>query len=180
MFLVLASSAKLGLKGGVCSGIGNAIAAAVQTTIALLVVYKIGDVSKILLEYVRLLGAAYIIHIGISIFSVKSFGPASASTQSENSYVGQVKQGFLFAIANPKAIIFFASIFPQFIKGTEFNFLLGLLIYIPVVAVGFLATLIYAYGGIGIMKIMGNSSLVPKIFGLCIIFSGAAMLLNVF
>ncbi len=67
---------------------------------------------------VKYLGAAYLVILGLrSLFSRESkFQPADPATPASRSTMRQSgMNGFLLQIANPKAIIFFVAIVPQFV-----------------------------------------------------------------
>ena len=73
----------------------------------------------------KLVGGAYLIHLGIKTFRspVSSFdmpassalGDASAGMSMRKLYV----QGLLVGASNPKALLFFAAFFPQFIDASQ-------------------------------------------------------------
>ena len=64
-------------------------------------------------EWVRLIGAAYLIWMGVQMF--RSSGKVDASGAPLIPRGGFFLQGFLVAVSNPKALIFFGAFFPQFI-----------------------------------------------------------------
>lgn len=73
-------------------------------------------VSYKLFFLIKWIGAAYLIYLGISSFfgksSVMSLPEAGAN---ERSGIRILRDGFLLQAANPKALIFFTAILPQFI-----------------------------------------------------------------
>ncbi|GAB1043483.1 MAG: LysE family translocator [Shewanella algae] len=63
---------------------------------------------------IKFIGAAYLIYLGLKMFRAKGGGTSSAHLQ-QGSARKCFAEGFLVSISNPKAIVFFMSIFPQFI-----------------------------------------------------------------
>jgi threonine/homoserine/homoserine lactone efflux protein len=65
----------------------------------------------------KLLGGAYLIYLGIKTFRspVSSFDLPSASSHGGVSMLQLYMQGFLVGASNPKALLFFAAFFPQFV-----------------------------------------------------------------
>jgi threonine/homoserine/homoserine lactone efflux protein len=65
----------------------------------------------------KLLGGAYLIYLGIKTFrsSVSSFDLPAASAQTGVSMRQLYVQGLLVGGSNPKALLFFAAFFPQFV-----------------------------------------------------------------
>ena len=64
-------------------------------------------------EWVRLLGAAYLIWMGVQMFRAK--GALNPDGSAKKPRGGFFLQGFLVAISNPKTLVFFGAFFPQFI-----------------------------------------------------------------
>jgi threonine/homoserine/homoserine lactone efflux protein len=65
----------------------------------------------------KLVGAAYLVWLGIKTFrntaSALQAGPAEGDTSGRRSFY---LQGFLVGASNPKAVLFFAAFFPQFLN----------------------------------------------------------------
>jgi threonine/homoserine/homoserine lactone efflux protein len=64
-------------------------------------------------EWVRLIGAAYLIWMGIQMFRNKGSLNPDGSVRKPRG--GFVLQGVLVAVSNPKTLVFFGAFFPQFI-----------------------------------------------------------------
>ena len=64
-------------------------------------------------EWVRLIGAAYLIWMGVQMF--RSKGTLNPDGSARKPRGGFFLQGFLVAISNPKTLVFFGAFFPQFI-----------------------------------------------------------------
>jgi threonine/homoserine/homoserine lactone efflux protein len=60
------------------------------------------------------LGAAYLIYLGIRTWRAPAVTPAMVRAQGGLSAFARFRNGFLVALSNPKAVIFFAALFPQF------------------------------------------------------------------
>ena len=64
-------------------------------------------------EWVRLIGAAYLIWMGVQMF--RSKGTLNADGTARKPRGGFFLQGLLVALSNPKTLVFFGAFFPQFI-----------------------------------------------------------------
>ncbi|PSJ47478.1 lysine transporter LysE [Zobellella endophytica] len=64
---------------------------------------------------VKMIGAVYLIYLGIKMWRTKEVNHARSNHQKV-SFLKCFTEGFLVSISNPKAVIFFMSIFPQFIN----------------------------------------------------------------
>ena len=111
--LIIASSMRHGSRAGLLNVAGT------QAGIALMIgIVGIGLNSMIeamghWFEWVRLLGAAYLIWLGWQM--IRSRGDIAAGEAPAAPRGGFFLQGFLVAISNPKTLIFFGAFIPQFI-----------------------------------------------------------------
>lgn len=75
--------------------------------------------SELIFNIVKWSGAAYLIYLGVNAFlsDITEF-EASTSNNSPAAYsmTSLYKSGFLVGATNPKAIVFFSALFPQFIN----------------------------------------------------------------
>lgn len=69
----------------------------------------------------KTVGALYLFYLGVQqlIAKKKLFGPESGSPGAARSFGALFKESFLLSISNPKPILFFTALFPQFIKPTS-------------------------------------------------------------
>ena len=76
-------------------------------------------------DALRLIGAAYLIYLGVKSWRAKVDDSANAAAQQEQSArparsLGALyRSGFLVASSNPKAILFAAALLPQFIDASK-------------------------------------------------------------
>ena len=111
--LIIANSIRHGTRAGLANVAGTQIGLAITIGVV-----AIGLTSLIAgmghwFEWVRLLGAAYLIWMGIQMFRNKGNLIPDGSTRKPRG--GFVLQGVLVAISNPKTLVFFGAFFPQFI-----------------------------------------------------------------
>jgi threonine/homoserine/homoserine lactone efflux protein len=69
----------------------------------------------------KLVGGAYLIYLGIKTFrsSVSSFDLPTATTSAGTPMRKLYLQGLLVGASNPKALLFFAAFFPQFVDASQ-------------------------------------------------------------
>ncbi len=65
-----------------------------------------------------------------------------------------VRDGFMFAIVNPKAIVFFAALFPQFVRRSAAGGVIAM--GVPIVTIGFACFMSYVVAGRLMVEILGN------------------------
>lgn len=71
--------------------------------------------SLVIFSVVKILGALYLVYLGIKMLRSKNT-ISRQSTLQQASIRNCFFEGFLVSISNPKALIFFMSVFPQFIN----------------------------------------------------------------
>jgi threonine/homoserine/homoserine lactone efflux protein len=119
MLLALTHGMRFGAKRTIASAMGNVTVSLLQAFISIAGLGTILIASEAAFQIVKIAGAAYLIYMGITIlFSSKmAITPNNNSqTQSEVSLGKMYLQAALVTAGNPKAIIFFTAIFPQFIN----------------------------------------------------------------
>ena len=117
-----------GLKRSVITAIGDVSANTLQMV---LIAFGMGTLISVypnILNYLRWIGILYLLYIAFDLFkSSKNLDfNKSLSTKSNLSLF---RDGFLVAFLSPKAWVFFAAIFPQFLN-LEGDFIIQLIILI--------------------------------------------------
>jgi homoserine/homoserine lactone efflux protein len=112
--LVVANSLSHGSRSGLATvagaSTGNAILLG-ATAVGLVAFFAL--LSEIF-EVVRWAGAAYLIWLGLKAWRAHGEGPALAPAAKRSSRA-VFMQGFVIAITNPKAIVFYIAFLPQFV-----------------------------------------------------------------
>ncbi len=72
--------------------------------------------SELLFSIIKYAGAAYLIWLGIKTWRATPAPVGDGPTEAERSVTGwqRFRTGFLVAMSNPKAFVFFTALFPQF------------------------------------------------------------------
>jgi homoserine/homoserine lactone efflux protein len=113
------SSISSGLHHGVRRGIWNAVGMQAASLVCIVVVsLGLGAIlvaSETLFTVVKWLGVAYLIYLGIVTWRAPARGFEEDKNDTSHAPRDIFMRGFLVNITNPKGIIFFAAIFPQFI-----------------------------------------------------------------
>ncbi|EIO2936983.1 LysE family translocator [Vibrio parahaemolyticus] len=120
-------SSLLCLSKGVSSGFRLALTTALGSLSAITIILTLSFTglgvviasSEFVFNIIKWCGAAYLIWLGIQAFRSKQNDFAkSDSAQVSTSHVSAYTSGFIVGSSNPKAIIFFTALFPQFIDPT--------------------------------------------------------------
>jgi RhtB (resistance to homoserine/threonine) family protein len=122
--LVTKNTLSLGTRAGQFTTLGIAAGLSIWTIVAVLGLAAVVAQSIVLFTTIKYLGAAYLIFLGIKSFMAKntfSFKMnISENNKVKNPCIGQYKkcflQGFLSDALNPKTVIVYITLMPQFIN----------------------------------------------------------------
>jgi homoserine/homoserine lactone efflux protein len=111
--LVIATGMRHGTRAALLNVAGTQLGLAVMIAIVGIGLTSLIESMSHWFEWVRLIGVAYLIWMGVQMF--RSSGKVDASGAPLVPRGGFFLQGFLVAVSNPKTLIFFGAFFPQFI-----------------------------------------------------------------
>ena len=133
VLLATANSMKYGADKTVGTILGDLSANLCQIVLASAGLASIVISSGELFQAIKWLGVLYLIYTGVKKIISKPNISFGNNAKQERSFWNLYGEGFLMSAANPKAIVFFAALFPLFISA-EYPFLLQ----IAILAVTFL------------------------------------------
>lgn len=133
--------------------------------VGLIAVLAVVGIASVMLNYPWLfiafksLGAAYLFYLGIQLWL--SRGKLALSDDTTEVRTGNnrelIMQGFITAIANPKGWAFMISLLPPFIDNS-LPLTPQLILLVSVILVSeFISMTLYATGGKGLKRLLGNS-----------------------
>lgn len=115
VLFVVSRSLQLGRLPGVAAVIGGQSGVYVQVIAVALGVGALVERSVAVLTIIRLAGAAYVIFLGVqAIRHRRSLAAMLAGTIPPASTTRMLRDGFVVGLTNPKAIVFFVAVLPQF------------------------------------------------------------------
>lgn len=119
MLLVMSSSARFGLRAAMATMAGCMTALLAMMSISAAGLGTLLHAFPTLFDALRLLGAAYLAYLGVKSWRSPVHDPAPDSARQREPAAKSIalfRQGMLVAASNPKAILFAAAFFPQFIN----------------------------------------------------------------
>jgi threonine/homoserine/homoserine lactone efflux protein len=116
--LMIANSLRFGTRRALPTIAGDLSANALQMTAAAFGLAALLATSGAALTVMKWLGVAYLIYVGVKTFRAAPTDLSRASGDAGHGW-RLARQGFLTSGANPKAVIFFAALFPQFIDPAQ-------------------------------------------------------------
>ncbi|MEM7736915.1 MAG: LysE family translocator [Deinococcota bacterium] len=118
VLLSVTNSLKHGLSKSLFSSLGNITGILVISSAAALGLGTILQTSALLFTFFKFAGALYLIYLGIRQWRsrVNAFTHVPGEAVLQQSHRQSFVQGLLIAVTNPKAVLFFTALFPQFIN----------------------------------------------------------------
>jgi threonine/homoserine/homoserine lactone efflux protein len=116
VLFVVSRGVTLGRKAALTTVVGNATGAYTQVVGVALGLGAVVERSIVAFNAIKFVGAAYLVVLGVQALRHRRDHVAATSTATEQvkSMRRIYRDGFVVGVANPKVIVFFAAILPQF------------------------------------------------------------------
>lgn len=115
VLFVISRGVALGRKAAVLTVVGNTAGVFLQAVLVAAGVGSLVERSVTAYELLRLAGAAYIVYLGVQAIRHRRALSTALDTTALRGSRRLVREGFVVGITNPKAIVFFTAVLPQFI-----------------------------------------------------------------
>ena len=116
VIFVVSRALALGRRSALSSVTGNSTGSAV---LVLLVAFGLGSVverSLLVFTVIKLVGAAYLVYLGVRTYRERGrLADALRVAVPVGAGRGVYRQGVLVGLTNPKALVFYAAVLPQFV-----------------------------------------------------------------
>lgn len=143
MSLIVANGASFGARAGLETVAGNSVGLGLLVAAAVLGMSSIMALMAEWFDWVRWLGAAYLVWLGVTRIRRALRGVPAAPTPRRGAWFWQ---GFAVALSNPKVLLFLGAFFPHFVDpGASLPPQFALL------GIGFLVTLAGIDGAMALM-----------------------------
>jgi threonine/homoserine/homoserine lactone efflux protein len=121
VFLAISNSMAFGWRRVSFSSLGNVLGLLVVSSLAMAGLGALMKTSAVMFTAIKLVGAGYLIYLGVkqwrsgaSLFARE----ATAAVESRSNRQLFIR-GLLVALTNPKALLFFTALFPQFLRSEQ-------------------------------------------------------------
>jgi threonine/homoserine/homoserine lactone efflux protein len=115
VLFVIGRSLALGRRGGLLSVLGNAAGELLQIAAVALGLGVVLAESVLLFTVVKFAGAAYLIYLGIQAVLHRRGGPPGPDPSRPATTRRILREGFIVGATNPKSVVFFVAVLPQFV-----------------------------------------------------------------
>src|SRR6185437_13042802 len=117
VLFVISRSLVLGRAAGVGTALGGQLGIFAQVVAVAFGIGALVERSVAVFTVLKLAGAAYVVYLGVqAIRHRKELWAALGATVEAKSVGRIVRDGFLVGVSNPKAIVFFLAVLPQFVN----------------------------------------------------------------
>jgi len=176
---VTAEAASNGFKRSVWVILGIAMANVVYFILSATGIAALIIASNLLFSLVKWLGVAYLLYLGLNAILSKS-GPLSIQPgdRAQGGYYKVFLRGFILEIANPKALLYFSALLPQFVDITQPIVPQLLVLCLITLCLDLFCYSLYAYLGYKSINVglkPGLVKMVNKSAGSLLIFAGLKM-----
>ncbi|MBK1866913.1 LysE family translocator [Aestuariivirga sp. YIM B02566] len=169
--IIIANSLKHGTRAGLLNVAGTQAGLLVWMAIAIAGLASAITYMGVWFDVLRIAGAAYLIWLGIKLIRSKGQLTAAAATAPRGGFFFQ---GFVVILSNPKVLLVFGALIPQFISkdGDYPNQLVLLGLSFMVIATVFDSLYAFAAGNAGSWLSQKRVRFVEVSSGLCLIGGG--------
>lgn len=169
--LIVANSLKHGARAGLLNVLGSQLGLAVVIAVLIVGLASIIDALGQWFDWLRLIGAAYLVWIGWKLLRTAG-GEESAAVAVPRG--GFVLQGFLVMLSNPKTLLFFGAFIPQFVDPNANYVTQVAVLGVTAMAIAALSDSAYTLltGRAGVLLSRGRVRLVSRTSGACLVGGG--------
>ncbi len=184
MLLAINHGVNYGLGKTVYSCLGNLFGNLLLAFISIIGLGAILIASSLVFNIIKWVGIIYLIFIGLKlIISQRSDleiikNPAQLKKDNKSKY-RLFLEGFMIAIGNPKGILFFTALFPQFIDMNSSSVSTFLVVFMTLAFIAFVCYMLYAILGENINSLLQVHSFRKKfdqVTGLFFICTGTSLI----
>jgi threonine/homoserine/homoserine lactone efflux protein len=116
VLFIISRSLMLGRTAGVGTALGGQTGVYVQVAAVAFGIGAVVERSLAVFTVLKLAGAAYLVYLGIQALRHRDELSAALTAKTEPKSLGRIAaDGFLVGLSNPKAIVFFIAVLPQFV-----------------------------------------------------------------
>jgi threonine/homoserine/homoserine lactone efflux protein len=129
VLFVIGRALAQGRRAALTTVVGNTLGAYVLVVAVALGLGAIVERSALVFTALKLVGAAYLVYLGVK--AVRQRASLQAAFTNEGPAQGGLRtlwEGFAVGVANPKTIIFFAAVLPQFVDRSQGHVVMQMLL----------------------------------------------------
>jgi homoserine/homoserine lactone efflux protein len=181
ILLSITNAVAYGLRSAFASSLGNVAGLICLSAAVTFGVSSLLSVYPFLFWILKVVGASYLIYMGLSkMRSVANVFDGKVSLQGTPGFRQLFRGGFFLAVTNPKPLLFFAAIYPQFVDSQKPLLPQFLVLNATFMGISLASLLSYAAAGVVAKDWLAQGSRVAwfnRLSGLAFVLLGFSMLL---
>lgn len=116
VLFILGRALALGRRSALVTALGNGLGAVVLVAGVAFGLGELIERSAVALTVLKVVGAGYLVWLGVRTYRARgTLGVGSGSGSDSGSGRAHFREGFVVGVTNPKAIVFFSAVLPQFV-----------------------------------------------------------------
>ncbi len=168
-----------GIKKALFGALGGTTAITIIMTLSFTGMGVVIMTSEILFNIIKWAGVAYLIYLGLTaIFSKDESFLVDGQAKKVQTNKATFLSGFIVGASNPKAILFFTALFPQFIDPTAALWPQFLILSLTFITFEMTWLMLYAYfasKALPWLQVKGRAKMVNRITGSLFVGAGALL-----
>lgn len=181
MLLAVNHGANHGVKRTLYSGLGNMAGNLLMALVSLMGLGMILLASGFVFSVIKWTGVAYLVYAGLRMIFDSAIPDRAGAIKTPGSIRRSrslFSEGFIIAIGNPKGILFFTALFPQFIDIHKNAWLDFIIVFLTLGFIAFGCYMLYAAAGMRLNSLFSRYSfrkIFNRICGAFFIATGCAI-----
>lgn len=131
MFIVGRALA-VGRPSALAAAAGSTIGGGVQGLLAVLGFGSLITQSPMVYAAIKLAGAAYLLRMGVQMLQHRQLAAIDETRTTSGGHGRDVRRGFVVGVSNPKLLLFFAAVLPQFVDPSRGYVVMQMLVLVTV------------------------------------------------
>jgi len=121
VLFVIGRALEIGRTGALLSVLGNAFGMLVQVTVIAAGLGTLLEQSILLLTIVKFAGAAFLVYLGVQAIRHRHRASTQRTDAAPRSRIKSLIEGGIVGVTNPKSVVFFIAVLPQFVDASVGN-----------------------------------------------------------
>lgn len=182
VLLAIRNGTEMGFKHSPNAIAGNICAILTYALLATIGVSVVFSAFPMFALWAQILGGGYLVFLGLKLLSKKTLSACTSDIKTKTS--GRAKlffEAYVVGISNPKALLFYSALFPQFVKPGDLVFIQSASLALIFSFCSFIALCFYSWIASRVITKFsseGALNLTNRCSGVLFIFLGGSLILN--
>ncbi|MFJ8039622.1 LysE family translocator [Kitasatospora sp. NPDC096147] len=122
VLFVVSRGIALGPRAAVATAVGNEAGLFVQVVLVAFGLGSIVERSLLVFSIIKFAGAIYLVHLGVQAWRHRHLLGVTETAERSGADTGRIlREGFVVGISNPKGLLIFTAVLPQFVDPSRGN-----------------------------------------------------------